>query len=1074
MSPLPFAAIRFTVGTVLATAAAFAAQPATQKSTLDPTLARYGLDEKSTPRPAAIEPVATKLPLELRRGDRVVLIGNTLFERGDDHPHFEAMLHAGFPSLGLTVRTLAWSADELDLAPRPKNFGDLSQHLGAQQADVIFAAYGFNESFGGTARLPEFRSRLIAFLTRLKSAAYHAGHAPRIVLVAPIANENVPGVPAADLNNARLAAYARAMEEVAAEQRVGFVDAFTATRDALAAPATQLTSNGIHLNDAGYAFLAKQLFETVFIRPAPAVSPALLAAVADKNRQFFRRYRPLNTFYYTGDRNAGYGYLDFLPAMRGFDVMLENRDARIHALARGEKFSAPLAIDDSNVPPMPPVDDSKAANEWMTPAKELAAFKIDPRFEVTLFASEEMFPQFAKPIQMRFDARGRLWVSCSTTYPHVYPGREPADKIVILEDTDGDGRADKCTTFAEGLHIPLSFEFADGGGLYVSEQPHLTFLQDTDGDDRADTRRILFSGFGTEDSHHSLHDFIRTPDGDLLFRESIFLNTQVETAYGPVRARNSSWFQLHPPTQRLTAFGSYPNTNPWGVTFTEWGHHIASHPIFASAFHATNPPFPAQHVAAPGSMPAYSGTCGHEIIDSPAWPAALQGHMVKARYKPTNRIEFHQWSRVADHFEEKYESDLIFSTNLSFIPVDVKFGPRGDLYVCDWYNPIKGHAQYSLRDERRDRTSGRIWRVVPRGATLPPAPRLAGAEIPALLAQLASPQNRLRDLARRELAARGRPAVAPALAAWLAALDAKSPRFFQNKLEALWLSRALGETDLALLRELLACAEPLARAAATAQLRYDHARLADASALLRARAADADGLVRMEAAITASYVGGPAALDAILPALEKPADNHVAYGIRTSLDSEALAAHWKNSPDSPAAKKISTWLADQDRQDRAAKAAANAAAKSKGKTKAGAAPTAEAIFDLQPDLLTIRIASIPERMNFDVKRFTAKAGQPVRLVFANPDLMQHNFVIVKPGALEEVGVAGNEMAKDPDGIKKDFVPLSDKILQATKLIDPGASVTLRFNAPSAPGLYPYVCTFPGHWPIMNGIMEVVP
>ena len=112
-----------------------------------------------------------------------------------------------------------------------------------------------------------------------------------------------------------------------------------------------------------------------------------------------------------------------------------------------------------------------------------------------------------------------------------------------------------------------------------------------------------------------------------------------------------------------------------------------------------------------------------------------------------------------------------------------------------------------------------------------------------------------------------------------------------------------------------------------------------------------------------------------------------------------------------------------------------------------------AAFDRQPNLLTVHIATIPERMSFDVKRFTAKPGQPVKLVFSNPDLMQNNLVIVKPGALEEVGVAGNEMAKDPDGIKKDFVPVSDKIIHATKLIDPRATVTLRFNAPTAPGLY---------------------
>src|SRR4029078_6224982 len=144
-------------------------------------------------------------------------------------------------------------------------------------------------------------------------------------------------------------------------------------------------------------------------------------------------------------------------------------------------------------------------------------------------------------IQIRFDTRGRLWVSCSNTYPHIYPGNEARDKIVILEDTARDGRADKSTVFADNLHVPLSFELGDGG-VYVSEQPSLTFLKDTNGDGKADMKRLVMTGFGTEDSHHSLHDLTWTPDGDLIFRESIFLHSSVETPYGPVRSGDSPVF----------------------------------------------------------------------------------------------------------------------------------------------------------------------------------------------------------------------------------------------------------------------------------------------------------------------------------------------------------------------------------------------------------------------------------------------------------------------------------------------------------------------------------------------------
>jgi glucose/arabinose dehydrogenase len=195
--------------------------------------------------------------------------------------------------------------------------------------------------------------------------------------------------------------------------------------------------------------------------------------------------------------------------MRNFDIMVSNRDEWIWELAKG---NLQATLDDSNIPIMPQTPQSRGANRWLSAEDELSEFKIDPRFDVNLFASEEQFPDLACPIQMRWDARGRLWVSCSTTYPHVYPGNEPNDKIIILEDIDKDGRADKSTVFADDLHIPLSFELGDGG-VYVSEEPFMSWIGDTNGDGKADKRVRLLAGFGSEDSHHALHDFVWTPEG---------------------------------------------------------------------------------------------------------------------------------------------------------------------------------------------------------------------------------------------------------------------------------------------------------------------------------------------------------------------------------------------------------------------------------------------------------------------------------------------------------------------------------------------------------------------------------
>jgi len=715
---------------------------------------------------------------------------------------------------------------------------------------------------------------------------------------------------------------------------------------------------------------------------------------------------------------------------KNFDIMVANRNRRIWAIAQGRKVSP--KVDDSNVPLLPEPKQGRGANRWMTAKEELREFVVDPRFEVNLFAGEEQFPDIAAPIQMRWDSRGRLWVSCSTTYPHVYPGREPNDKLVILEDTDGDGRADKSTVFADDLQIPLSFEFGDGG-VYVSEAPHMTFLKDTNGDGKADVRRRLLTGFGTEDSHHSLHDFVWTPDGDLIFRESIFLHSQIETPYGPVRQRDSGWFRFQPRTQRLIPFGSYYSTNPWGVTFDDWGQHVASHPVYAAAFHSLNPPYPIQHPK-PVGLRAYSGTCGQEFVDFSTFPKSMQGGFIKVRYKPTNRVEIHKWGEQKFGYDEQYVSDLIFSRNLSFIPVDIRFGPRGALYVCDWYNPIKGHMQYSLRDERRDRHSGRIWRITAKGKPLQKAPRIAGASVPDLLNILKRREYRYRYWAKRELRSRDPNTVKTALDTWVAALDRRAARYRHHQIEAVWTYRGIDRVNIGLLRDLLASSDHHARAAATQQLRYWHSHLPDAIELLRRAANDSSPLVRMEAAIAASYIGTRAALDAMLDVLKYPREGHLAYAITCALGSHTLRRYWEGNPDYNVARIL----------------------KKVGRTNQFKEPPAgasQAQFDGQSNLKLVKISCMPERMLFTVKQFAVSPGQPVKIVFTNPDATDHNLVIVKPGALAEVGMAANEMARDPRNANSNFHPPSKKslMLHATPMIGPtrrSLVYVLRFQAPT--------------------------
>ena len=1018
----------------------------------DPKYAAFGIYQQTAPRPKSAKPISVRLPLDLQRGTRIALIGNTLLDRSIHFAHLESLIYQRHSEKEIVIRNLAWSGDSVDLRPRPENFADLFQHLHHEKIDLIIAAFGFNESFAGEEGLSSFREKLSQFIDQLRSKAFNGKTAARIVLLSPIANENLPTIPAANLNNANLRLYTEVMRQVSEEKEIGFIDAYQGTEELMSGGSIQYTINGVHLNAQGYDAFAKLVYRGLFQETPPKIDESIRQLAIDKNRQYLRRYRPLNTFYYTGGRRKDYGYLDFLPAMQSFDLLVENRERAIW----NTTVNQPSNIDDSNVPPLPESKTSRGANQWLSAEDELKAFKVDPRFEVNLFAGEEQFPELACPIQIRWDSKGRLWVACSTTYPHVYPGNEPNDKIIILEDTDLDGRADKSTVFADDLHIPLSFEFGNGG-VYVSEMPDLTFLKDSDGDDRADIRERVLTGFGTEDSHHALHDFVWTPDGDLLFRESIFHHSQVETPYGPIRQQNSGWFRFDTQTQRLTSFGTYRSTNPWGVTFDDWGQHVASHPIYAAAFHSLDPPYPLQH-ATPKGLQAYSGTCGQEFVDFATFPKSMQGDFIKVRYKPTNRVEIHHWNEKAFGFEEEYVGDLIFSTNLSFIPVDISYGPRGALYICDWYNPIKGHAQYSLRDNRRDRHSGRIWRVTAKDVPLQDPPTIDEASIEDLLSLLKRPEYRIRYWAKRELRSRNHQDVASALQKWIDNLSSEDDRLRHHQMEAIWLSRGIKSPQVELVRELITCEDHHARAAATRQLRFLHSQLPDAIDLLRIAANDAFGLVRMEAAIASTYIGSKEALDAMLDVMKYPREEHLQYAIECALGSAALRKHWENDSNYQIESILKQAKSDSGLME--------------------PRPTPKQLqFDQQKEVKTVAISCVPERMRFTVEQFAVTAGQPLKVIFTNPDATDHNLLFIKPNSLSQVGMAANEMARDPKNANSDFIPADQKnlILQATPMIGPTRECkvhVLRFNAPMKPGIYPYLCTFPGHWVVMRGEMVV--
>ncbi|MBM3837787.1 MAG: c-type cytochrome [Verrucomicrobia bacterium] len=534
----------------------------------------------------------------------------------------------------------------------------------------------------------------------------------------------------------------------------------------------------------------------------------------------------------------------------------------------------------------PPLFRSFAA-ESDDPSAELASFQIADGFEVNLFASEK--DGVVKPIQMRFDARGRLWVIGSTVYPQIEPGQIPNDKILILEDTDRDGRCDKTTVFADGLMIPTGIELGDGG-VYLGHGTELLFFKDTDGDGKADERRVLLRGFGTGDNHQNINSFRWGPGGELWMSQGLHIFSRVETPWGIARLHQAGLWRLWPRRLKLEGFygSEHEPQNPWGFVFTDWGEPLVlagnnSSPIY---------PVPGLVLNHRDDAPALiwkngngRKVSGGDIVGTAHFPDAWQGALIVGGY-----INNAVWTlKISDDGAGFLLEDLpplIRSTSRSFRPVDVKFGPEGALYLCDWYNPVIGHYQASFRDPNRDKTHGRIWRVTAKGRPLAQPPQLADAPISQLLEHLKSPDRWTRHFAKRVLADRPEDQAVAALRKWTA-----QPGLTEHALtEALGVYQSHEAVEPGLLARLCRAKEAGARAYAAGVVGAWADRLPDPLALLRPLVADEHPRVRLQAVVACSYVPKPEAMEVAAVAADFPMDKFLNYALNQAVF--ALKPHW--------------------------------------------------------------------------------------------------------------------------------------------------------------------------------------
>lgn len=844
-------------------------------------------------------------------GSRICIVGNTLAERMQHHGWLETAIQARYPDRGYSFRNLGFSGDELTLRLRSSGFGSPDNHLEHSKADVIWLMFGFNESFQGGAGLEKFARDLQNEIDHLKASTY-ALEPPLLVLFTPLAVETLPdtSLPGADALNAQIAPYAQTIERIATDNQLPCVDLFRLTNE-LHSAGQSLTFNGIHLSEQGDRLLAIGLEQAWFGNSILADSQqesrlaAIRAAVLDRNFHWFNRYRTVDGYSIFGGR-ADLRFVNnqsnrevMAREMEILDVMTANRDKHIHAVAQGNH--AP--VDDSNVPPFLEVISNKpgalegGAHEFLGAEEAIEKMTPGPGLRVELFASEEDFPELANPVQMAFDPKGRLWVAVMPSYPHWKPLEKMDDKLLILEDTNGDGRADKCTTFAGGLHVPTGLEFWNGGVL-VGHQPDLMFLKDLDGDDVADVRERVLHGIDSADTHHALNSFVLGPGGDLYFQEGTFHHTQVETSRGVVRSANAAVFRYEPGNERFNVHVAYGFANPHGHVFDAWGQEFVTDGTGAVNYFATafsgHLNFPDKHPGMRAFFQQRTRPCpATEFLSSGHFPADWQGDYLIGNVIGVQGILRYRMLDEGSGFGAQEVDPIVLSSDPNFRPVDLEMGPDGAIWFVDWQNPLIGHMQHNLRDPNRDRLHGRVYRVVREGAPLSTPLPIAGEPTERLVQLLAHPEYRVRYRAKIELSSRKVDDVVAALDEWTAGLTSTGEALEHDLLEALWVKQFHNAVDTQLLDRLLSSSDARARAAAVRVAWAWRDRLNDTLERLLTAAQDEHPRVRLEAVRAASYLTDPAAIEVVILAQQHEMDYYLEYCSNETI--RVLDPIWKTA-----------------------------------------------------------------------------------------------------------------------------------------------------------------------------------
>ncbi|MDD7984998.1 GDSL-type esterase/lipase family protein [Lentisphaera marina] len=852
--------------------------------------------------------------LEIKDGDRVAFVGGTFFEREAEHGLIETYLTLANRDKDVKFRNLAWSADTVKGESRgyfkiEDGYGLLLQKVTDTKPSVIVLAYGANAAWSGETGLDTFIKDYQKLIKDLQSR-----NQAKIILMSTPRQENL-GAPYPDPSeyNQNLASYFAAVAKLAKQEDLLFLDLFNELKDV-----SGLTSNSIHLNEAGYRRIAELLSgqkkstsqvlkktgldegkydihlegENLLCLSAQELNQGyklkylnlnerrLQREIKQKNEQFFHYWRPQNTTYIFGFRKHEQGQNS--KEFKNFATFIQQHEEKIAQLKQDADVNYKIVPQISSQ-----VVEKKAKSDLiLPPEEEIKTFNLPDDLELTLFAAE---PWIINPTNMNWDAKGRLWVACTPGYPQIKPGHMASDQIVVLEDTNKDGKADKHHVFVDDVLIPTAV-LPGNDGVYVANSTELVHYKDSDGDMKADVKKVIMSGFGTEDSHHIIHTPYWGQDGMLYFSQSIYIHSHVETPWGVERLMAGGVWQYNPQTERLKVY-TRGLINPWGYTVDKYGQSFATD---GAGAHGINYLFPGiAQVTAYGTRHLYPGLnpgqpkhCGLEIISGSHFPGKYQGLMVTNDFRG-HRTNTFKLTENGSAFISNQQGDLLSTGSGKidrhgkgggFRPVDVRMGPDGALYIADWSNVIIQHGEVDFRDKRRDQSHGRIWRVSAKNKALKKVVDFTTLKTKELLNNLQSTDRYIADMSKRVLTERGYVAIEKDLQNFL-----KKDLSDYTELQVLWLLQGMNYEDNQLLLDVLSSDDYRIRAAAIRVASQQYLNEPRILKIFKVFIKDEAAIVRLETINALRNLKSTEAVELSLMAMDSEVDKTIDYALTLNV-----------------------------------------------------------------------------------------------------------------------------------------------------------------------------------------------